>query len=187
MSNINSVLMRFVAPNKLENDKVILKLIDPEDFDTLYQVAKDPLIWAQHPNKDRWQEEVFRTFFDGALESKAAYLILDKQTGECIGSTRYYGLDESKRSIFVGFTFYARACWGTGINPLVKEMMFDFAFNFVDKIYLHVGAENYRSQKAVERLGASKVDEKTVSYPNEPERRNVEYALEKSAWLRSRR
>ncbi|MFU1858568.1 GNAT family N-acetyltransferase [Sphingobacterium sp. NGMCC 1.201703] len=179
--------MKFVAPNKLENDKVVLKLIDPSDFDALYQVAKDPLIWEQHPNKDRWKEEVFRSFFDVALESKAAYLILDRTTGECIGSTRYYGLNETEKSIFVGFTFYARAYWGTGINPLVKEMMFDFAFNFVDKIYLHVGAENIRSQKAVERLGANKVAEKLVSYVNEPERRNFEYALEKSTWLRSKR
>ncbi|HAF36753.1 MAG TPA: N-acetyltransferase, partial [Sphingobacterium sp.] len=74
-----------------------------------------------------------------------------------------------------------------GINPLVKEMMFDFAFNFVDRIYLHVGAENYRSQKAVERLGAIKVAEKMVSYVNEPERKNFEYALEKSAWRRIKR
>ena len=179
--------MKFVAPNKLENDKVVLKLIDPSDFDTLYQVAKDPLIWEQHPNKDRWKEEVFRSFFDAALESKAAYLIIDKMTGQCIGSTRYYGLNEAEKSIFVGFTFYARAYWGAGINPLVKEMMFDFAFNFVDKIYLHVGAENFRSQKAVERLGASKVAEKMVSYVNEPERKNFEYALEKSTWLRAKR
>ena len=179
--------MKFVAPNKLENDKVVLKLLDPGDFDILYQVAKDPLIWEQHPNKDRWKEDVFRSFFDAALESKAAYLILDKTTGECIGSTRYYGLNEIEKSIFVGFTFYARAYWGAGINPLVKEMMFDFAFNFVDKIYLHVGAENYRSQKAVERLGASKVAEKMVSYVKEPERMNFEYILEKSTWLRAKR
>ncbi|ULT22755.1 hypothetical protein KUH03_26010 [Sphingobacterium sp. E70] len=66
--------MKFVAPNKLENDKVVLKLIDPSDFDTLYQVAKDPLIWEQHPNKDRWKEEVFRSFL--MLHWKAKQLIL---------------------------------------------------------------------------------------------------------------
>ncbi|WP_336834981.1 GNAT family N-acetyltransferase [Sphingobacterium siyangense] len=179
--------MKFVAPNTLENDKVVLRIMEPVDFDTLYQVAKDPLIWEQHPNKDRWKEDVFRLFFEGALASKAAYLILDKVSGACIGSTRYYGLDEAEKSIFVGYTFYARAYWGAGINPLVKEMMFDFAFNFVDRIYLHVGAENYRSQTAVERLGAIKVAEKMVSYVNEPERKNFEYALEKSAWRRIKR
>jgi len=179
--------MKFVAPNTLENEKVTLRLIGPKDFGRLYQVAQDPLIWEQHPNKDRWKKEVFRTFFESALDSKAAYLILDKATGECIGSTRYYGLNETERSIFVGFTFYARAYWGSGINPLVKEMMFDFAFNFVDTILLHVGAENYRSQKAVERLGAHRVAERIVAYANEPERRNVEYALQKNTWLRRRR
>ncbi|MGJ1193214.1 MULTISPECIES: GNAT family N-acetyltransferase [Sphingobacterium] len=179
--------MKFVAPNTLENDKVVLRIIEPADFDTLYQVARDPLIWEQHPNRDRWKEDVFRQFFEGALASKSAYLILDKESGACIGSTRYYGLDEAEKSIFVGYTFYARAYWGAGINPLVKEMMFDFAFNFVDRIYLHVGAENYRSQTAVERLGAIKVAEKMVSYVNEPERKNFEYALEKSAWRRIKR
>ncbi|WP_312331191.1 GNAT family N-acetyltransferase [Sphingobacterium sp.] len=179
--------MKFVAPNTLENDHVLLRIMDPSDFEALYQVAKDPLIWEQHPNKDRWKEDVFRQFFEAALASKSAYLIYDKKNHACIGSTRYYGLDQVGQSIFVGFTFYARAYWGVGINPLVKEMMFDFAFNFVDSIFMHVGAENYRSQKAVERLGAIKVAERTVSYINEPERKNFEYVLEKSFWLRAKR
>lgn len=179
--------MKFVAPNKLENDRVILKLMDPNDFDQLYQVAKDPLIWEQHPNKDRWKEDVFRLFFEDALASGSAYLIKDKIRDQCIGSTRYYQLNAAENSIFVGFTFYARAYWGTGVNAIVKEMMFDFAFNFVDKIYLHVGAENYRSQKAVERLGAHQVAVKIVSYVHEPERKNFEYLLEKSTWIKRNR
>jgi RimJ/RimL family protein N-acetyltransferase len=167
----------------LENQRVILYPLRENDFDALYAVASDPKVWEQHPNKDRWKEDVFRTFFDGAMESKGAFKIVDQQTREVIGSTRYYEYNEKQNSIFVGYTFYATRCWGKGINRSVKELMFDYIFRFVSTIYLHVGAGNIRSQIAVARLGAEKTGEQTIAYFGEEPRLNFEYRIDKSMWM----
>jgi hypothetical protein len=53
----------------LQDDQVILSPLKTAEFEELLAIASDPLIWAQHPNPNRWQREVFRTYFDGALAS----------------------------------------------------------------------------------------------------------------------
>lgn len=152
------------------------------DFDVLYAVASDPGIWEQHPNRDRWQKEVFLTFFEGALQSGAAFKIVEKATGAVIGSTRFYDYNEAAGSIFIGYTFYARSCWGTGINPSVKALMLQYAFAFVNKVGLHVGADNIRSQVAVSRLGIEKTGAEEISYYGETPKLNFIYEIDKEAW-----
>lgn len=166
----------------LENDLVQLKPLQESDFESLYKVASDPLVWEQHPNKNRYQRAVFQNFFDGAIESKGAFVIIDRKTNTIIGSTRFYDLDEGNKSVLIGYTFYGRDFWGSAYNPSVKKLMLDYAFQFSDTVYFHIGAENVRSQKAIERLGAKKVREIIVAYHGEPEKLNFEYAIAKTDW-----
>lgn len=166
----------------LENEKVILSPLQEKDFDALYAVAADPAIWEQHPNKDRWQEEVFHNFFNGAMQSKGAFKIVDKATGNIIGSTRFYDYNEEDNSLFIGYTFYATACWGTGVNRLVKATMLDYIFQSVSKVYFHIGASNIRSQMAISRIGAEKIAEQEVAYIGEPSRLNFVYEISKEKW-----
>ncbi|QKJ30496.1 GNAT family N-acetyltransferase [Mucilaginibacter mali] len=167
----------------LANDTVILQPLEAGDFDELYRVASDPAIWAQHPNKDRWQEPVFRNFFEGAIQSRGAFKIIEKATGQVIGSTRFYDHHEKDDEIFIGYTFYATAYWGTGINPMVKALMLDYAFGFVSKVLFHIGAENRRSQIAIGRLGAMKIAEEEVPYFGEAPKLNFVYKIDKAIWL----
>ncbi len=96
----------------LENDKIILYPLQVQDFEYLYAVSADPKIWEQHPNKDRWKKEVFKIFFDGAIQSKGAFKIVDKNNNNIIGSTRFYDCNEQENSIHIGYTFYATQYWG---------------------------------------------------------------------------
>jgi N-acetyltransferase len=171
-----------LQPN-LQNDKAILQPLQETDFEDLYAVASDPLIWEQHPNKDRWRREVFHTFFDGALQSKGAFKIIDKATGELAGSTRIYDYDEQDKSILIGYTFFGRAFWGKGLNLSVKALLLDYLFDFVEQVYFHIGAVNVRSQIAIERLGATKVDELEVAYFGEAPKLNYVYRISKQYWL----
>lgn len=166
----------------LENEQVILLPLQAKDFEPLYAVASDPEIWAQHPNKDRWQRAEFKVFFDGALQSKGAFKIIDKVSRSFVGSTRFYDYKAADDSIFIGYTFYARSCWGKGINQAVKRMMLDYIFRFVSKVKFHIGAENVRSQIAIGRLGARKVAEEVVAYFGEPDRLNFVYEIQKEDW-----
>ena len=163
----------------LENDFVQLIPLGESDFESLYSVASDPEIWEQHPNKDRYKREVFQNFFQGAIESKGAFKIIDKNTGEIAGSTRFYDYNPKENSIFIGYTFYATKFWGSKLNPQVKKLMLDYIFQFVDKVNFHVGKDNIRSQKAMEKLGAKKVDEVNVAYFGEPEKLNVVFEIDK--------
>ena len=163
----------------LENENVKLVPLNPNDFEELFSVASDPKIWEQHPNKDRYQREVFEKFFQGAIESKGAFKILDKNTGEIAGSTRFYDYNPKENSIFIGYTFYATKFWGSKLNPQVKKLMLDYIFQFVDKVNFHVGKDNIRSQKAMEKLGAKKVDEVNGAYFGEPEKLNVVFEIDK--------
>ena len=161
----------------LENAVALLKPLQQADFEALYLTASDPKIWEQHPNKDRWQRDVFLNYFQGAMESGGAFMIIDKASGEIAGSTRFYNYNETEKSILIGYTFYAVKFWGSGLNPVVKRLMMDYIFPFVDKVHFHIGATNIRSQVAIQRLGAQKIGEETVAYYSEPPKLNFVYEI----------
>jgi N-acetyltransferase len=175
--------MHFNIQSRLENEKVILLPLHQDDFEDLYTVSADPKIWEQHPNKDRWKKEVFRTFFDGAMQSMGAFKIIDKTNNNVIGSTRFYEYNEKEKSILIGYTFYSTKYWGSGINHAVKRIMLDYIFRFVSKVNFHIGASNIRSQISIERLGATKIGEQEVAYFGEQPKLNFVYSLNKEEWL----
>lgn len=172
--------MPFDLQPVLQNETITLRPLREDEFEALYAVASDPLIWEQHPNKDRYKREVFANYFDGALKSKGAFMIIDNKTGQPIGSSRYYDLFEDKSSVAIGYTFFARSHWGTPTNRTVKTLMLGHAFQFVDEVIFHVGEHNFRSQKAMEKLGAEKIDEIVMAYYGEPDRRNFVYRITKA-------
>jgi RimJ/RimL family protein N-acetyltransferase len=149
--------MSFDLQPILKGELVELRPLREEDFDDLYAVASDPLIWEQHPARDRYQEPVFRAFFRGAMESGGAFVIRDSEDGRVIGSTRFCGYDEAKSEIEIGWTFLARSHWGGVYNREMKHLMLRHAFQFVDSVILVVGPQNLRSQKAVEKIGGVRV------------------------------
>lgn len=143
----------------LSNDLITIKPVQENDFESLFAVASDELLWEQHPNNDRYKKDVFKVFFDNAIQSKGAFVVIDNITNKVIGSSRYYNFNPEDNSIIIGYTFISRKYWGTNYNAALKKLMINYAFQFVNKIYFHVGETNYRSQKAVEKLGAIKIGE----------------------------
>jgi len=172
--------MNFSIQHPLENERAILYPLNESDFDLLYAIASDPAVWEQHPNKDRWKKEVFHVFFDGAMQSKGAFKIMDKNTGKIAGSTRFYDYDEAESRIFIGYTFYGKEYWGTGFNTSVKRLMLSYIFQYVDQVCFHIGAYNIRSQIAIERLGAVKTGEQEITYFGEMPKLNFVYSITKS-------
>ena len=128
------------------------------DFDALYSVASDPGIWAQHPVAERYKKDVFSGFFREALESRGAFLAIDRKDERVIGSSRFHGYDADRSEIEIGWTFLARSHWGGRYNGEMKQLMLDHAFRFVDRVIFIVGVNNLRSQRAVERIGAVRGD-----------------------------
>ena len=168
-----------LQPTNLKNDLVWLEPLKQEHFEELYLVASDPLIWEQHPNPDRYKLDAFTNYFKGAMESGGAFIIRDTLSGQALGSSRYCAYDAAMKEIQIGYTFFSRSCWGKSINKVVKKLMLTHAFNFVDKVAFNVGANNIRSQKAMEAIGGIKVREEVVAYFGEPDRLNFRYEIDK--------
>ncbi|UXE66840.1 MAG: GNAT family N-acetyltransferase [Chryseotalea sp. WA131a] len=171
-----------LQPLHLHDSRLQLVPLRRNDFERLYSVASDPLIWEQHPTKDRYKREVFQSFFDSAIDGKAAFLIVDAKTNEPIGSSRYYEYDEAKKSIAIGYTFLARKYWGGNWNQALKKLMLDYAFQFVDKVIFHIGEHNLRSQIATQRFGAKKLDRIKEKANGSQVVRNFVYELKKEDW-----
>jgi N-acetyltransferase len=146
--------MPFDLQPVLKGDLLELRPLRPDDFQALYAIASDPLIWEQHPAKDRYQEEVFRAFFRDALNSGGAFIAIDLKDGNVIGSSRFHGYDPQKSEIEIGWTFLSRSYWGGTYNQEMKKLMLRHAFQFVSSVIFVIGPQNFRSQKAVEKIGA---------------------------------
>ncbi len=139
----------------LVGDTLLLRPVREDDWASLFAAASDPLIWEQHPAKDRYQEPVFRKFFDAAFSSRMALSIVDRATGHIIGSSRYHGHDAERSEVEIGWTFMARSHWGGATNRELKRLMLDHAFTIVDTVIFWVGETNTRSRRAMEKIGGN--------------------------------
>ncbi|HEY2825155.1 MAG TPA: GNAT family N-acetyltransferase [Gemmatimonadales bacterium] len=134
-----------------------LRPLTAADRDALWAVAKDPLVWEQHPDQTRYVPEGFAKVFQGAMDSGGALVAVDRETGHIIGSSRYHDYDKANDVVEVGWTFLARAYWGGRYNGEMKRLMLTHAFRFVGRVWFKVGPKNLRSQRAVEKIGGLRV------------------------------
>jgi RimJ/RimL family protein N-acetyltransferase len=178
--------MTFDLQPKIQNDLIRLEPLQAQDFEAVYAVASDPLIWEQHPSQNRYQRAVFEVYFNGGLESGGAFRVIDNITGETLGSSRYYDLDENQRIVSIGYTFIARRAWGRGYNRALKTLMLDHAFASVDRVLFQIGVNNLRSRKAIEKLGGILLREEAVAYHGERSTPNVVYKIDKADWAAPR-
>lgn len=130
-----------------------LRPLLPTEFESLFAVASDPLIWELHPDPTRHQRPVFEKFFQGAIVH-GALAVVDRSTGAVIGSSRYYNEDAEADEISIGFTFLARSHWGGRTNGEMKRLMLEHAFGTYQRVWLHIGPDNFRSRRAAEKIGA---------------------------------
>lgn len=137
----------------LVGDRVLIRPLVASDWEAMYSVAADREVWALHPASDRYEESVFRKFFDGALSSGSAFALVERESGKIMGSSRFHGYEPTLREIEIGWTFLGRDYWGGAYNGEIKQLMLAHAFSFVDTVVFWVGARNYRSRRAMEKIG----------------------------------
>lgn len=130
-----------------------LRPLRADDLEPLMAVAADPLIWAQHPAKERGTPEGFQRFFAESLATGGALVAMAADDGRLIGSSRYFDYNAELRSVEIGWTFLARECWGGAFNREMKALMLRHAFQYVEAVHFVVADENLRSQRAVEKIG----------------------------------
>jgi RimJ/RimL family protein N-acetyltransferase len=159
----------------LRGSTLTLRPMAAEDFEPLRAAASDPLIWAMHPEPDRWRRPVFERFFAEGMASGGALVARTVHDDVVVGSSRFHLGDSG--DLEIGWTFLARNLWGGGANLEMKRLMLGHAFASVEAVIFTIGAGNLRSRRAVEKLGA--VHE--ASFVRE-RGETVRYRLRKAPW-----
>lgn len=144
----------------LTGKRLEMRPLREDDWGALFALARDPLIWGQHPDRERWREERFRVVFREAIASKGALVAVDLATGRPIGFTRYHDYHPERSAIEIGWTFLARSHWGGKYNSEMKDLMIRHALQFVTTVVFSAGVDNLRSRRAIEKLGAVPVGTK---------------------------
>ena len=162
----------------LAGELIELRPATPEDFDALFAVASDPLIWEVHPAHDRWQEPVFRAFFDAGIASGGMLIAIDRASGAVIGSSRYDFDRALAGEVEIGWSFLARSYWGGRYNGEMKALMLAHAFGSVDRVIFVIGKDNIRSRRAIERVGGKLTDRRFSAVMAGREAEHVIYAID---------
>jgi len=170
--------MAFDLQPTLKGDLLLLRPLQADDFPALFAVASDPLVWEQHPSNDRWKEDVFRKFFADGIASGGALVAIDLKNGSVIGSSRFDGYDPQASEIEIGWTFLARSHWGGVYNREMKRLMLGHAFRFVENVVFLIGPQNFRSQRAMEKIGGVRTGMRT----NSSGRESLAFCIKRSTW-----
>ncbi|QDQ00417.1 GNAT family N-acetyltransferase [Lysinibacillus fusiformis] len=151
--------MHFIA---LENEIVVLKPITKEDVLELFTAGSYPEIWAYLSTTFEQKSDV-HNFVDKALTAKMQkkefpFAIVDKITGKIIGSTRFMDIDEKHKRLEIGNTWITPTFWQTAANTNCKYLLLQYCFDILglQRVQIKTDQENLRSQKAIERIGATK-------------------------------
>ena len=127
----------------------------------LFEAARDERIWRWMPYDASASPETFHTWLEDALAAseagtEGAFATIDADTGQPIGSTRYLALRPEHRSLEIGWTWLAPACWQTGANVEAKLLMLWHAFEDLGclRVEFKTDARNDRSRAALAALPA---------------------------------
>jgi RimJ/RimL family protein N-acetyltransferase len=146
---------------RLEGPTVSLVPLSPAHLADLTRHGRDPALWRWWVRAPPLDEATMRQEIALALMLKARgeripFAILQRASGEHIGSTSYLALDSTHQSVEIGATWLARAFHGGTVNRECKELLLAHAFTrlAINRVVLQTDALNLRSRRAIEKLGA---------------------------------
>ena len=167
----------------LQGERLLLRPLRADDWEAVFASASDPLVWEVHPANDRWQEPVFRAYFDDALAQGGALAVIERASGTVIGSSRFQNYDANDGgSVEIGWTFFARSHWGGGYNAEMKRLMLAHALTSVERVVFRVGETNWRSRRAMEKIGGRLTDRIDVTQLPAGPARHVIFEIDRESF-----
>ncbi|MEK5230479.1 GNAT family protein [Lysinibacillus sp. FSL K6-0232] len=179
--------MEFIT---LENDIVKLKPLELNDSEGLLTAGSYPEIWSYMPIAIEKREDV-DNFVENALIAKQQqkefpFVIVDKQSGDIVGSTRFMDIDKKHQRLEIGYTWLTPAYWRTAINTNCKYLLLQYCFEqlHLQRVQIKTDHNNRRSQQAIERIGAIKegVLRNHMVRKDGTTRHTVMYSVTKEEW-----
>lgn len=146
----------------LNGKHAMLRPMEKDDVDALYKVGKYSKIWNYMPMNVQSLEDM-KQIVDKALVAKETglvypFVVIDWQTGNIIGSTRFLGISFPYRHLEIGMTWLTHKYWKTKINTECKYLLLTYCFEALNliRVQLKTDSRNVQSQKAIEKIGAKK-------------------------------
>lgn len=176
----------------LENSRARLITFSEKAAQDLNTIIFDQNIWTYmgHYITD---EKDLKDYINNTLEGQEQktvipFLIIDKDNESLAGCSRFGKLDLNNKRAEIGWTWYGTKYQGTGLNKAVKELMLEYGFNKLElnRIQLGTDKRNIRSQKAIEKLGATCEGIRRNHYidSNGVSQDDVYYSITKEDWTK---
>ena len=151
-----------VRPEKLEGHGVRLEPLSLEHEQGLIEAATDGRLWelffTSVPEPDK-----ARKYIEDALKGQQRgemlpWAVRDLKSNAIVGSTRYHDIIDAADRVEIGYTWYAQRCQRTHVNTACKLLLFTHGFEALGckVVGLRTDNFNFRSQRAIEALGAKK-------------------------------
>ncbi|WP_018178874.1 GNAT family N-acetyltransferase [Jongsikchunia kroppenstedtii] len=141
----------------LTGDRVVLTPVTPADAEALAATIDDPAAFAWTPVPIG--VEATRQFINLALDTpnRLAFTVTDRRSDAIVGTTSYYEISPTYRSLAIGFTWYTSSAQGAGVNPDAKYLLLRHAFETLGavRVVWHTDERNAQSRAAILKLGTT--------------------------------
>jgi RimJ/RimL family protein N-acetyltransferase len=151
-----------VRPAVLEGGGIRLEPLTDDHHDALVAATTDGRLW------ELWftavpPPENMRSYVADALKGQRdghmlPWAVRDVASGAIIGTTRYHDIVPGLDRVEIGHTWYAQSRQRTHVNTTCKLLLLRYAFDTLgcQVVGLRTDTFNFRSQRAIEGLGAKK-------------------------------
>jgi RimJ/RimL family protein N-acetyltransferase len=181
----------FIQEYSLENERVILRPLAIKDFLLLEKyVTAEPDLWEYSLVSIKDDKDLEKYIQDAveARNQKTAYpfIVFDKLIQTYVGVTRFYDIQLANNTTQLGYTWYSKKVWGTGLNQHCKFLLLQFALDEMgfERIEFRADNNNKRSIAAMQKIGCTieGVLRNHLPLPNGTRRDSIVLSILKEEW-----
>ena len=175
----------------LENERVLLRPIEQNDLDGLVKFAiSEPSLWKYSLMSADGVDNM-KNYLKSALDARKRqdsypFLVYDKKLRKVAGSTRFYDYQRQHNTVQLGYTWFGKEFWGTGLNKNCKLLMLQFAFEEleINRVEFRADANNARSIAAMKSIGCQEegILRSNCAAPDGSRRDSIVLSILKSEW-----
>jgi len=179
-----------ISPLTLHGNAVTLAPLSLTQLDALCEVGLDPGLWKITMTLIRSRDEM-KAYIETALtwyEQRTAlpFAIIDKKSGNIVGSTRFANIDHANRRAEIGWTWIARPWQRSALNTEAKYLLLTHAFERMGCIRVEFKTDsiNEQSRRALVRIGAREegIMRNHMITPTGRIRHSVYYSIIEEEW-----
>ncbi|WP_250525669.1 GNAT family protein [Caballeronia sp. GAWG2-1] len=174
----------------LEGPRVQLRPLQRDDAQALLDAAADGELWnlavTVVPNAD-----TIARYIDAALAGRDAgtvmpFVIVRRDTGKVVGSTRFWKIDRANRKQEIGHTWLAASAQRTGTNTEAKLLLLTHAFETMQCVRVQFTTDELNAKSRAAILGIGAKQEGIVRHerimPDGRKRNSVRFSIIDDEW-----